>query len=211
MSKSTESSGAAIVDAASAAHHAILDDKLPTRERIDAIVLAASSRSRPVAAGGRMYLASIARKFPEGREAILKMSVDSRSHVRFSSVFCLSQALDHQFIRDVLRRALADGSSVVRAGAARMIWSLQFDEIANDLEAALQRESNPKVRAEMALTLEVARHGHYVEDRPDRVGIWIRTSEGMSGRSIPREIADRIGIDVVIATLKRDGIRTKFI
>ncbi len=58
-------------------------------EQLDAIVSAASSKRTPLCENASNLLDALSEKWPQVRDAILRMSRDKRAHVRFSAILCL--------------------------------------------------------------------------------------------------------------------------
>lgn len=147
------------------AYDSIHDDQIVTAETLRPIIDAASSSRRPLYENVTGLLGELTERFPEARDAVEKMSVDRRSHVRFNAILCLRKATPASFAILMLRRALRDKSAVVRQKAADWSGRLRMREIVDDLEAALRMEKHPKTRDTIEFDLRLLRDGYIRSNR----------------------------------------------
>ena len=110
------------------------------------LVDAASSDRVPLYENATTLLRRLALTQSNAREVISKMATDSRAHVRFNAVLCISETAPGSFGREIVSKALLDSSSRVREKAADWAVRCSMRDLLPDLREALKRESSTKVK-----------------------------------------------------------------
>jgi hypothetical protein len=182
-------------------------DSIEQRQQIDGellrpIVEAASSSRRPLSENATSLLGKLTERYGEARDAVAKMSKNTRSHVRFNAILCLCKSTPLLFSLDLIRRGLRDTSARVRAKAADWAGRLRAQEVVLDLEQALAQETIESARSTIEFELKLLRDGYILEpDQDDGFQVTTHSHDGVAGRWIKRSELEQRGIHAIVADL----------
>ena len=140
-------------------------DTIQEENRLDAtslapIVEAASSSRRPLYENATEFLGKLTGEYTLAQESVERMAVDSRSHVRFNAILCLTKATPLDFTLRLIRQGLRDKSANVRGKAADWAGRLRIRAVVPDLAAALAVEKNTKAKETIEFELRSSRWVH---------------------------------------------------
>jgi hypothetical protein len=167
---------------------------------------AASSARSPLGENSASMLGELARDCHLARDTILRMSKDRKAHVRVNALVSLD-GLEPCDVHDtVARAALCDFSARVRELAADKVRGWNMTHLLPELESAIQREANGKLRSTLERQRDLLRNGYRVEAR-DNDTLWITfqgPGEGLISTSVSGEEWRTLGL---AAIARRLGVR----
>jgi hypothetical protein len=135
--------------------------------------------------------------------AILDLLASKKAHARFAGLCSTTRHTEPELLRTILRRGLKDKSARVRRKAADRLERLERRDLLPDLEQAMRLEKNAKTRRALQFHQRMLGDGYIVEDRAGgQISVWVRTSEGYSGREVDAATVDEKGIAAVVAELR---------
>jgi hypothetical protein len=161
---------------------------------LDTMLRCAEIRSALVGASAAGLLGELAARFPAARNAVSKMSRDSKVHVRVNALVALHSAEPFDLHEEVLRTALTDRSAQVRRLAADKAMQFGLRQLLPDLEAAIEAERNLSVRKNLVWEHALLRDGYFLELRADkRVSVTFRTLGGGAAMTLvtAQELKDK--------------------
>jgi hypothetical protein len=204
----TRQEEAALLKVADAFDAAVASDEL-TAKQLKIVVQAASSARALLWMNATELLGAMAVRWTIAADAVVQMSANRQSHVRFASLCCLRDKTPRAVIRQLLQEGLADKSSRVRWKAAQKVHDFERKDLLPQLNAALTRETNAKARAEMELHLRLLRDG-YIAERSDRSGFYVTVGfkGSISSRFVSRELMKEKGVDAIATEVRRDLMTT---
>ena len=175
-------------------------------ESLSALSEAASSKRQAVSELAS-YLLGIASTYePQAAALILKLSSDSRVHIRHNAILCLVEETPPSISLDVIRRTLFDKSSRVRIKAADWVLRLRLAAAIPLLERAIDAESHRQTLSAMAFTLDLVRDGYRLEPvDAARVRIFYANEHQVSGATVDRSLIAQRGVAAVVASLQSTG------
>jgi hypothetical protein len=190
------------------AFDSIKSSKEITEDLLAPIVEAASSSRRPLFENATTFLAALTGNHDEAREAVARMAVNPRSHVRFNAILCLGKATPLEFSLRLIRQGLRDKSASVRLKAADWAGRLRVREVVPELEQALEKETNAKARDTIGFELSLLRDGFIVKPGPDD-GLHVATYStggGVAGRWVRRAELESRGLAAIVAEFGSGGL-----
>jgi hypothetical protein len=175
---------------------------------LDALVHAASSARGLVWNCGVDLLCATMHRWPQASVAIANMLKSRRANVRFSAICCITKSMPPETATQMIAAGLKDKSGRVRWKAAQEAQSLNMVQVIPQMEEALSKERDKKVRKSIDFALGLLRDGYHVSDR-DKDGtrsLCIPVSTGISCKLVDREDLTPEGIARVIRDLQNSHI-----
>jgi len=189
-----------VMRAAIDAFDSIQAAKRTTERQLQAIVEAASDSRKMIFEIPVDFLDQLTEKHAEACEAVSKMAVDKRSHIRFNAIMCIGKAAPLAFKLKLLRQGLHDKISKVRQKSADWTGRLCLRELVPALEVAVAMEKDAQTKATMEYTLNSLKGGHTVKHESDgTVAVTKFTLNGGETRWFEKAEVDRRGIEAILA------------
>ena len=134
---------------------------------LETIVECARSSRMPLGENAATLLGQLVARFPAAEHAVRGMAVHPKVHVRVNALVALSSTPPASLHDEVLRMALRDRSSKIRALAADKIMQFELDHLLPELDAATASENVPKTREELEYARDLLRDGYRVRPLED--------------------------------------------
>jgi hypothetical protein len=187
-------------------------DTIQEENRLDAgllapIVAAASSSRRPLYENVTEFLGKLTTEYALARQSVETMAVDSRSHVRFNAILCLTKTTPLDFTLRIIRQGLRDKSATVRGKAADWTGRLRLRQVVPDLEAAFAVEKNTKARETIEFELRLLRDGYILEQEENGTFcVTAFTPIGCGSRRFKGTEIEQRGIEAIVAEFASDHL-----
>jgi hypothetical protein len=167
-------------------------------EQLALIVDGASSEKALLWMTSVDILGALSKDWPEAVEAIVAMSKDRNSQVRFNAICCLQVGIPNDAINSILKAGLIDKSSQVRWKAADQAEKLDKVDFIPDLTAAFAAEKNKKTREAIEHHLLLLRDGYILQSQEDgSFFVTARTKGGCTGRGVTAEELKTKGVNMI--------------
>ncbi len=130
------------------------------------VELASSPRS-PLGENAARMIGNLVPDCPRARDAVRMLSKARAWHARTNALVALQWCEVDAFLEAMIVDLLHDKSAKVRALAASVALGSQMDSLVAALDAAIGRESSPRLREELEWCRDLLRDGRRVEDQGD--------------------------------------------
>ena len=163
----------------------------------------AQSRRAPLGENAAALLGQLHERHPAVGCAIRTLADGRKLHERINALVALSSCECGPLHVELLGSALEDASARVRTLAADKIVQFRLRELAPELNAAIERESDPVTKGELQICSQWLLRGFAVRTLGDRVWVSCLTSTGTVGKHFAASEFETLGQEWVETQLSQ--------
>lgn len=146
----------------------------------------ASSPRTPLGENVAGMLGDLAGNFSEAQNIVARLSDAGQVHCRINALVALDSFHVGPLHARLISALLCDKSMKVRALASSKAMSFGMSELVPDLDRAIEKETNEKLRTELEWNRTLLRDGYLVRGQPNGT-VWVTCKQGggVVSRSFP--------------------------
>ncbi|HZN64844.1 MAG TPA: hypothetical protein VFB66_06050, partial [Tepidisphaeraceae bacterium] len=168
------------------------------------VVRAARAKESALWQNATGWLAQLAGKHPEARQAVRAMARDKLAHVRFSALCCLGSRSPRTLLLDVILPAINDKSSRVRWKAADIAGLVELREGVPVIAERRRVERNPKVQRTLDFILPRLGDAHTLEERDGELFLTVRRLGRMKTERVSKARIRRRGLPTIVEEWRQE-------